>query len=79
MSEHVNNSNQLLIARRDLRNNATREENDLWLRLKNSNLGYKFRRQHSIGNFILDFYCPDKKLGVEIDGLDNHLKSIGLM
>ena len=68
MSAHVNNLNQLLNARRDLRNNATDEEEILWLRLRNSNIGFKFRRQHSIGNFIVDFYCPLKKLAIEIDG-----------
>ena len=31
-------------------------------------MGRKFRRQHSIGNFILDFYCPAEKLGIELDG-----------
>lgn len=37
--------------------------------LKNSRLdGRKFRRQHSIGNYIHDFYCPSEKLGVELDG-----------
>jgi very-short-patch-repair endonuclease len=30
--------------------------------------GYKFRRQHPIKNFILDLYCPEKKLAVELDG-----------
>ena len=68
MIRHLNNLNQLLVARRELRNNATKEENAIWLRLKNKNLGFKFRRQHSIGKFILDFYCPIKKLGIEIDG-----------
>ena len=36
--------------------------------------GYKFHRQHSIGNFIADFYCPTRKLIIELDGsqhLDN--------
>ncbi|GEO02763.1 hypothetical protein AAE02nite_04270 [Adhaeribacter aerolatus] len=31
-------------------------------------VGKKFRRQHSIGNYILDFYCPQEKLGIELDG-----------
>jgi len=40
--------------------------------LKHSNLGgYKFRRQHSVGSYILDFYCPSEKLAVELDG-DSH-------
>jgi leucyl-tRNA synthetase len=71
---HVNNLNKLLEARKELRNNPTPEENTLWQRLKNNRLGYKFRRQHSIGNFIADFYCPVKKLIIEIDG-EQHLNS----
>lgn len=36
-------------------------------------MGRKFRRQHSIGNFILDFYCPFERLAVELDGqVHNH-------
>ena len=65
---HINNLSQMLVARRNLRNNATPEEDALWQRLKNSQLGHKFRRQHSIGNFITDFYCPAKKLAIELDG-----------
>ncbi|MDB5271112.1 MAG: endonuclease protein [Hymenobacter sp.] len=55
--------------RRTLRNNLTSAEAVLWNRLKSSQLnGRKFRRQHSIGEFILDFYCPQEKLAVELDG-----------
>ena len=37
--------------------------------LRHSNLGgYKFRRQHSVGAYILDFYCPSEKLAIELDG-----------
>ncbi|WP_046243402.1 endonuclease domain-containing protein [Hymenobacter terrenus] len=55
--------------RRTLRNNLTSAEAKLWSSLKNSQLaGRKFRRQHSIGEFILDFYCPQEKLAVELDG-----------
>jgi very-short-patch-repair endonuclease len=44
----------------------------VWNRIKSKQLlGYKFRRQHGIGPFIVDFYCPKKKLVVEIDG-DTH-------
>ena len=47
-------------------------EQILWYYLRGKNIkGYKFRRQHSVGNFILDFYCPELRLGVEIDG-DSH-------
>jgi len=52
----------------DLRNNQTPQEVLLWSRLRKEQLGFKFRRQHSIGGYIVDFYCPEKKLVVEIDG-----------
>ena len=44
----------------------------LWSALKNKQLqGRRFRRQYSIGNYILDFYCPSEKLALELDG-DSH-------
>ena len=55
--------------RRNLRNNLTSAEAALWCLLKNSQLqGRKFRRQHSIENYIVDFYCPSEKLIIEVDG-----------
>ena len=57
--------------RRQLRNGPTRAEWLLWQELKGSKLGYKFRRQQGIGQFIVDFYCPALKLVVEVDG-DTH-------
>ncbi len=55
--------------RRALRRNLTPAEAALWKHLKASQLhGRKFRRQHSIGNYILDFYCPSEKLAIELDG-----------
>ncbi len=54
--------------RRKLRSSATSQEVILWSRLKDGRLDYKFRRQHSIGKYIVDFYCPEKKLIIEIDG-----------
>ena len=53
---------------RNLRKNATPQEIILWSRLKNKQLGYKFRRQHPIGKYIVDFYCSELKLIIEIDG-----------
>jgi len=52
----------------DLRNDQTPQEILLWSRLRREQLGFKFRRQHSIGGYIVDFYCPAKKLVIEIDG-----------
>ena len=52
-----------------LRNNLTPAEAFLWKQLQNSQLdGRKFRRQHSIGNYIVDFYCPREQLAIELDG-----------
>ena len=54
---------------KDLRNNLTPAEAKLWTLLKNGALnGRKFRRQHSIQNYIVDFYCPSEKLIIELDG-----------
>ena len=56
-------------AARKLRKNLTPAEAILWQALRNKQLeGLRFRRQHPVGNFILDFYCPACKLVVEIDG-----------
>jgi len=52
-----------------LRNTLTPAEAKFWKIAQNSKLdGRKFRRQHSVGNYILDFYCPSEKLAVELDG-----------
>ena len=52
-----------------MRNNATPAEGELWRYLKDGQLqGRKFRRQHSVGNYIIDFYCPSEKLAIELDG-----------
>ena len=56
-------------AARKLRKNLTPAEARLWEALRNRQLeGLRFRCQHPVGNFILDFYCPACKLVVELDG-----------
>jgi very-short-patch-repair endonuclease len=65
----INNKKILITYRKRLRNNSTPSEIRLWTYLKNKQLlDRKFRRQHSIDNFILDFYCPGEKLAIELDG-----------
>jgi len=55
--------------RKLLRNNSTKAEIILWRFLKKKQTGgLKFRRQHSIGSFIVDFYCPEKRVAIELDG-----------
>jgi very-short-patch-repair endonuclease len=54
---------------KELRKIQTEAEIKLWDEIRNRKLnGLKFRRQHPIGNYILDFYCHEKRLGIEIDG-----------
>ena len=55
--------------RRHLRTHGTPAEAALWLRIQRRQLlGRRFRRQHSVGPYILDFYCPSEQLAVELDG-----------
>ncbi len=63
-------------AARKLRNNLTLAESRLWSVLRNKQLErLRFRCQHPVGNFILDFYCPACKLAVEVDG-EIHVQQI---
>src|SRR4051812_18440477 len=58
---------------RELRHAQTPAEHRLWQHLRDQQLaGYKFRRQHPVGRFIADFYCPVARLVVEVDG-ESHL------
>lgn len=57
------------------RKKQTDAEKLLWYRLKGKQLaGFKFRRQCPIGSYILDFYCAEKKIAVELDG-SQHMQS----
>ena len=58
--------------RKKLRHEMTKSETVLWKFIKNSQLGFKFRRQCSINNFVADFYCPEIKLVVEVDGFTHN-------
>jgi len=66
--ELIHNNQVLKERRRELRQNSTKTEGILWWYLRDKKLGVKFKRQHSIGGYILDFYCSDKKLIIELDG-----------
>jgi len=60
---------ELVKKARDLRNNMTRAEIILWSRLRSKKIdGYKFRRQQPIFDYIVDFYCDELKLVIEVDG-----------
>lgn len=53
---------------RALRRDMTDAERKLWLGLRGEQLGFKFRRQHPLGNYIADFACLEPRLIVELDG-----------
>lgn len=70
--DRLHNKQILFARRKELRNAATPAEQKLWRVLQHRQLaGYKFRRQHSVGYYILDFYCPAARLAIELDG-DSH-------
>jgi very-short-patch-repair endonuclease len=62
------NSRVLQEAARGMRRDGTPAEEVLWQALRNRGLGVKFRRQHPVGRFILDFWCADHRVVVELDG-----------
>ncbi len=65
----IHNRKYLEDKRKALRKDLTSAEATLWNHLKQKQLeGRKFRRQHSILNYIVDFYCPKEKLIIELDG-----------
>jgi very-short-patch-repair endonuclease len=78
MSEKIkHNKLALKSIRKDLRNNATPAERELWKYISSSKLaGRKFRRQHSINNYIVDFFCFEEKLIIELDG-EHHFSDEG--
>ena len=67
--KNIHNRKYLFDFRKYIRNNSTSAEVTLWKSLKRKQVeGLKFRRQHSIENYIVDFYCPTLKLIIELDG-----------
>ncbi len=65
----------LIAKARWLRKNSTPGEIEVWKAIKNRQLlEYKFRRQHPIHRFIVDFYCKELKLAIEIDGRSHDFK-----
>ena len=77
LHSRIHNKPVLREVRRELRNHQTLAEQTLWDALKKKGLGgRKFRRQHSIDRFIVDFYCPEEKLAIELDG-QGHFECAG--
>ena len=68
-----NNLKELTAIRKELRNGSTAAESTLWLSLKGCQIeGMRWRRQFSVGPYILDFYCPQLRLCIELDGAQHY-------
>ncbi|MCJ7555226.1 MAG: endonuclease domain-containing protein [Ignavibacteriaceae bacterium] len=68
-NKKIFNKKEWMSRRKELRNNSTYTEIFFWQQVKSKQLeGRKFRRQTSIGSYVVDFYCPEEKLVVELDG-----------
>jgi len=65
------NQSKILDKRKLLRKNQTPQEVILWKYLRGNKLGVKFKRQFSVGPYILDFYSPKNKLAIELDGFQH--------
>lgn len=66
---HYNNNLKHLSSQ--LRNDSTQSEIRLWKYLKSKQTGVRFIRQKPIGNYIVDFYCKELRLAIELDGLSH--------
>jgi len=64
----IHSNPELKSRARKLRNNSTYSEILLWIKIKKKSLGYEFHRQVPIDNYIVDFYCHELMLAIEIDG-----------
>ena len=63
--------------RKALRQNETIAETNMWSQLRRRKLlGLKFKRQFSIDKFIIDFYCPEHKIAIELDGNVHELENV---
>lgn len=60
---------KIILKARQSRKTMSKPAIMLWQQLRKKPLGIKFRRQHPIGSYILDFYCPSAKLAIEVDGM----------
>ena len=67
-ASHWSERNAAVLRARELRRAPSPPEYRLWQILRQRPDGLKFRRQHPFGPYVLDFYCPARRLAVEIDG-----------
>ncbi|MFN4247653.1 MAG: endonuclease domain-containing protein [Flavipsychrobacter sp.] len=68
---------KLKLLARQLRNNSTQSEIQLWKHLRNKQMaGFDFHRQKPIDNYILDFFCHELMLGIELDGITHQFEDV---
>lgn len=65
---HQNAGAEIFYKASMLRKNMTETENKLWQHIRNKQLGVKFRRQHPLGPYVVDFYSHEIRLIIEVDG-----------
>ncbi len=67
MTKHYNKKSEKE-KRRTLRKEMTFCERIMWIHLRRKQLGVRFLRQYSVDHYVIDFYCPELKLAIELDG-----------
>ena len=67
MTKHYNKKSEKE-KRRTLRKEMTFCERIMWIHLRRKQLGVRYLRQYSIDHYVIDFYCPELKLAIELDG-----------
>jgi very-short-patch-repair endonuclease len=65
--------NDTIVRARELRRSMSLPEGLLWQELRRRPGGYKFRRQHPFGPYVLDFYCAAARLAIEVDGISHDM------
>jgi very-short-patch-repair endonuclease len=76
MSRRTHASEHMIARARTLRQASTPPEQLLWLAVRNSQIdGMKFRRQHPVGPYVVDFFCQEARLVVEVDGMSHDDKA----
>ncbi len=68
VTRRIKNNPSIKARRRELRKNQTDAERKMWSILRREQMGVRFFRQYSVSMYVLDFYCPSKRLAIEIDG-----------
>ena len=66
---HMYNDKNKKSLRQILRNEMPKGEKCLWQKLRRKQAGFKFLRQYGVGDYVADFYCPQIRLAIEVDGL----------